>query len=208
MSTHLFVIIILAEQRYYNLIISLSVFILSGSTSDGAPQRIAHLHLQGRGADKATLAVRGDNLRIPRFANQQGAWHACADDADDHSSVHGGQVGFKAGLRGGKDPIRDALVVDELAKLARSAATEMENDVSRFFTMTVDDRHLEPADVWKIMSCAVLISEQNGGAWESKEAVQLRSIGLYSKEDVLKQLGFIAWPNDCSEPITLDRDSL
>ncbi|CAM0909723.1 unnamed protein product [Alopecurus aequalis] len=184
-------------------------------TSEGAPQRIGHLHLEGRGSEKTTLAVRGDNLRIPRFADQEGTWHDCTDDldaltpparmscndGDDYSSVLSGHKRFKD-LRVGKDPTLDALV-----KLARSAAT-MLDDGSKIMSMILDDRQPEPVDIWKTMSCAVLLAEQNGGAWRSKEAMQLRSIGLYSKEDVLKQLRIIAWPNDCSEPITLDSDSL
>jgi hypothetical protein len=70
---------------------------------------------------------------------------------------------------------------------------------------TLSDRQVElVADGnWKTMSCALLISEQNGGAWLSEEAVRLRSIGMFSKEDVLREIDLIMWPKDCSEVITL-----
>lgn len=69
-------------------------------------------------------------------------------------------------------------------------------------------RHVALIENYDTMCCAVLIARQNGGAWRSKEAVKLRSIGLFSEKEVLNELGIIAWPNSCSEPITLDRDSL
>jgi hypothetical protein len=208
-------------NSFTDLILSLSGFILS-STSDGAPEpeRIGHLHLEGRGSDKITLAVHGDHLRVPQFANQEGAWHAwtadhlhglttparmsCDIDADDsyYASVVAGQKRLK------DRRVRDggAVILDSLTELARSVAKTMSE--SKIISMILDGQHGEPADIWKLMSCAVLLAEQHGGAWRSKEAVQLRSMGYYSKEQVLKELGVIAWPNDCSEPITLERDSL
>jgi hypothetical protein len=69
-------------------------------------------------------------------------------------------------------------------------------------------RHIALIRNYETMCCAVLIAKQNGGAWDSKEAVKLRSIGLFSEEDVLKELDIITWPNDCSVPITLDRNSM
>jgi hypothetical protein len=200
--------------------LSLSVFIPC-STSDAAPEpeRIGHLHLEGRGSDKITVALHGDNLHVPRFATHDGAWHAWAadehhgltpmspeDDKDDdgyYASVVSGQKRLKdLRRRVGKESL-----LDDLFQLARDTARTMD-DRSRVISLIMGGRHGEPADIWKTMSCAVLISEQNGGAWRSKEAMQLRSMGFFTKEDVLKQLGVIAWPSDCSEPITLKRDSL
>lgn len=68
--------------------------------------------------------------------------------------------------------------------------------------------HVDLITNYNTMCCAVFIARQSGRAWDSQEAVHLRSIGLFSEEDVLKELGLITWPTDCSVPITLDRDSL
>ena len=68
---------------------------------------------------------------------------------------------------------------------------------------TLDDRQVQLVANWRPMSCALLIAAQNDGGWLSEEAAHLRSIGMFSKEDVLKEIDLIMWPKDCSEPITL-----
>jgi hypothetical protein len=202
-----------------NSVTNLSLY-LCLVTSGGAPERISHLHLEGRGADKITLAVHGDHLRVPRFANQEGAWHAWAEDlhsmatpsqmrCDDHDDddYYASVVGGYKRLKDLRVRVGRAAILDGLTELARATAETL-SDRSKIISLILDGRHGEPADIWKLMSCAVLLAEHHGGAWRSKEARQLRSMGYFTKEQVLKELGVIAWPNDCSEPITLERDSL
>jgi hypothetical protein len=125
------------------------------------------------------------------------------DDDDYYASVVGGYKRLKdLRVRVGR-----AAILNGLTELARATAETL-SDRSKIISLILDGRHGEPADIWKLMSCAVLLAEQHGGAWRSKEARQLRSMGYFTKEQVLKELGVIAWPNDCSEPITLERDSL
>jgi hypothetical protein len=189
-------------------------------------------------------------MRIPRFANQDGTWHACRSD-DLHGVTAAARLSFDddyTSLLGGHENLKDLLVgvetvgdaVAELARFRTTNRTPDSDDVGarralatlkvaisepmRFKSIrqsvgaawenggtTLDDRQVKlVADGnWRTMSCALLIAAQSGGAWLSEEAAQLRSIGMFSKEDVLREIGVIMWPNDCSEPITLgSRDSV
>ena len=225
-----------------------SHILLPEETSSGPPRRWIQHRMQGRGSDEIILGVRGDNMRIPRFANQEGTWHACRSD-DLHGLTPSARLSFDddyTSLLGGHEHLKDLrvgyhTVVDAITELARFRATNRtwDSDVGarralatlrvciseslRFKSIrqtvaaawfnggaTLDDRQVELVgnSNWRTMSCALLIAAQNGGAWSSQEAAHLRSIGMFSKEDVLEEIDEIMWPNDCSEAITLgSRDS-
>jgi hypothetical protein len=203
-----------------------------------------------------TLALRGDTMRFPRFANQDGTWHACRSDDlhgltpaarlsfdDDYTSLLGSHEHLKD-LRFGKEASLDAIA--ELSRFrARNWTSDSDSDAAdddnvgarrawatlkvalseslRFKSisqtvnaawntggMALDDRQVKlvAEGYWRTMSCALLISAQNGGAWSSEEAVRLRSIGMFSREDVLREIDLIMWPKDCSVPITLGTYSM
>ncbi|KAM0915310.1 hypothetical protein ACQ4PT_010921 [Festuca glaucescens] len=161
-------------------------------SSDGAPERIGHLHLEGRGSDKITVALHGANLHVPRFANHDGAWHAWADDLhgltpptpmscddDNGDDYYASVVSGHKRLKDLRRRVGRESLLDGLFQLARDTARTLD-DSSRIISLILDGRHGEPDDIWKTMSCAVLISEQNGGAWWSKEAMQPGPVHTYT----------------------------
>jgi hypothetical protein len=153
---------------------------------------------------------------------------------DDYTSLLGGHEHLKD-LRISKESAMDAIAELARSKVANRSADDMGVrravatlnvamfEAQRFTSIwdsvnatwenggtTLDDRQVELVanGNWRTMSCALLIAAQNGGAWVSEEAAQLRSIGMFSKEDVLREIGVIMWPRDCSETITLGRESM